>query len=62
MDETFKTFPKNINFDIDLKKQADIEDSYDEFVPGLPKFDVFKHGKHIGVTKVRKEFLFYIKI
>lgn len=53
LDETLKSFPNDIDFDTDLKKKADISDSYDELVAALPKFDVFKRGEYVGVSKVQ---------
>uniref|UniRef100_A0A915EER8 G-protein coupled receptors family 1 profile domain-containing protein n=1 Tax=Ditylenchus dipsaci TaxID=166011 RepID=A0A915EER8_9BILA len=53
VDETQFEFPKDYEFDEDLKKVADLKDAYDEVVPYLPKFEVHKNGENIGFTRIK---------
>ncbi|VDN08372.1 unnamed protein product [Thelazia callipaeda] len=54
LEETQFINPKSFDyaFDDDLRKTVDRNDIYDELVPFLPSFIVFKNGKEAGRTNV----------
>jgi hypothetical protein len=52
LDETQFEQPDEYNFDEDLEKPADLEDAYDERVPSLPVFTLWKLGRNRGYSKV----------
>lgn len=54
LDETQFSNPKSFDyhFDDDMKAFADTNDIYDELVPYLPRFVIYKNGRDAGYTRV----------
>lgn len=52
MDETQLQNSVEYDFNDELMKPVDLTDEYDEIVPNLPKYEVWKNGKNIGFTRV----------
>lgn len=52
VDETQFKNPEFSTFDDELRKKVDFSDEYDELVPRLPKYQVYKFGKNVGYTMV----------
>ncbi|CAD6187246.1 unnamed protein product [Caenorhabditis auriculariae] len=53
-DETALTNPESFDYDFneDLKKSADNEDLYDQFIAQLPMYNLYKLGQNKGLTKL----------
>ncbi|KAH7721735.1 Protein F18E9.3 [Aphelenchoides avenae] len=52
VDETQLQNSVEYDFNDELMKPVDLTDEYDEIVPNLPKYEVWKNGKNIGFTRV----------